>query len=287
MSRNRQRRFSQRQKVNHVTSEKQVRYQLSQGKQRNREVQKSGSVRSISTVWTERALEICGRHDAVRFWVERGDAGKEACASLTHANTNTLWERPLKEVQGHTLFTTRVRKHAVDPMQRACYQSIAVAREMRVRQEQWRIGVEESFSQERGQLDDTQHAWSDGEHHKMLIPFIKGRRQKVLTRLERSLEGCETENGPRKDFRQDIAKGIEQAASLHLLGSKQLTQWQRRLLGTVHMREFGLALVCSKREGCLECTACGRNHMWRCPEQQCVVTRARFMTKKDEEELRK
>ena len=33
---------------------------------------------------------------------------------------------------------TYVRRHAVDPMQRSCYQSIAMARDVLMRQEQWR-----------------------------------------------------------------------------------------------------------------------------------------------------
>ena len=38
-----------------------------------------------------------------------------------------------------------------------------------------------------------------------------------------------------KDLREDAAKGIDKTASLHLLRSKQLTQWQRGQLRAMHM----------------------------------------------------
>ena len=38
-----------------------------------------------------------------------------------------------------------------------------------------------------------------------------------------------------KDLREDAAKGIARAASLHLFRSNQLTQWQRRQLRAKHL----------------------------------------------------
>ena len=61
-----------------------------------------------------------------------------------------------------------------------------------------------------------------------------------------------------------------------------------------HERDSDLTLLCSKREYWLvTCEQHGgiesetQDHVWRCQVQQYVVIRERFMTKKDEEELRK
>ena len=52
------------------------------------------------------------------FGVEGGDAGKEACASLTAAVTNTFW-CDQRTRSREILLTTLVRGHAIDPIQRA------------------------------------------------------------------------------------------------------------------------------------------------------------------------
>ena len=44
----------------------------------------------------------------------------------------------------------------------------------------------------------------------------------------------------RKDLREDVAKGIDKPASLHLLRSKQLTQWQRIHLRSIHEMDLDL-----------------------------------------------
>ena len=80
------------------------------------------------------------------FGVEGGDAGKEACASLAAAVTKTLWKdqrRWCKDI----LLTTLVRGHAIDPMQRACYQSIEMARNVLLKQEQCKDIWSESVGQ--------------------------------------------------------------------------------------------------------------------------------------------
>ena len=71
------------------------------------------------------------------FGVQGGDAGKRACASLTSAVTKALCKdqkRRCKEI----VLTTLVRGHAIDPMQKACYQSIAMTRNVLLRQEESR-----------------------------------------------------------------------------------------------------------------------------------------------------
>ena len=90
---------TRRQKIKHVTSEKQVGYQLSQENQRNREVQteraatmnRVGTIRSIFTFEQREHLVMSAVMTQYAFGVEGGDAGKEACASVTSALTKTLW----------------------------------------------------------------------------------------------------------------------------------------------------------------------------------------------------
>ena len=122
-----------RQKLKHVTSENHVGCQLSQGKQRSREVQNEraakatttinriGTIRSMFTFEQREHLVMSTGMTQYAFGVEGGDAGKKACASLTAAVTRTMWKdqrRRCKEIR----LTTLVRGHAIDPMQRAGYQ---------------------------------------------------------------------------------------------------------------------------------------------------------------------
>ena len=86
----------------------------------------------------------------------------------------------------------------------------------------------------------------------------------------------------RKDLREDAAKVIDKAASLHLMRSRQLTQWQR---------VYGRAkpLFKAGKLASAVCPPCGKepetqSHMWRCQDEQYAVIREKFMTKKDEEE---
>ena len=98
----------------------------------------------------------------------------------------------------------------------------------------------------------------------------------------------------RKDLREDAAKGIDKTASLHLLRSRQLTQWQRGQLRAIHMNGVWTcdALHKAGRLACGVCPACGKepetqDHTWRCQDEQYAVIRRKCTTEKDEEELRK
>ena len=103
-----------RQKLKYVTSENQVGYQLSQGKQ-NREVQNEraakatttinriGTIRSIFTFEQKEHLVMSTGMTQHAFGVEGGDAGKKACASLTAAVTRTIWKDPEKEMRRNTV----------------------------------------------------------------------------------------------------------------------------------------------------------------------------------------
>ena len=89
------------------------------------------------------------------------------------------------------LLTTVVKGHTVGPMQRTCFQSIALASDVPMRQEQWRDVWDRAWVRNQGRRT-TQHT----PHHEMLAedgsdvgrcqhnPF---HRQKVETRLERKL----------------------------------------------------------------------------------------------------
>ena len=57
------------------------------------------------------------------------------------------------------------------------------------------------------------------------ISLIKGEDRKFKHDLRKALRGARLRMITRKDFREDAAKGIDKAASLHLMRSRQLTQW--------------------------------------------------------------
>ena len=305
------------QKLKHVTSEKQVGYQLSQGKQRNREVQNEraakatttinriDTIRSIFTSEQREHLVMSTGMTQYAFGVEGGDAGKKACASLTAAVTKTMWKdqrRRCKEI----LLTTLVKGHAIDPTQRACYQSIAMAR--------GRADVEESVSPEPDTgtphntpclvanisrcLQRMEAEWEDAFticlKDNRTISLIKGEDRKNKQDLTEALGDARLRMITRKDLREDAAKGIDKAASLHMVKSRQRTQWQMGQLRAIHLNGVRTckALFKSGRLACDVCPACGKepetqSHMWRGPNEQHAVIRKRFMTEKDEEEMRK
>ena len=116
--------------------------------------------------------------------------------------------------------------------------------------------MEESLGEEPRQRDDTQHGWSGCEHHEMLvkdggdmggclrdhterqrkISLVKGEDSRRFKHdLREALGDARWSMITRKELREDAAKGIDKAASLHLFRSKQLTQWQRRQLRAIHM----------------------------------------------------
>ena len=92
--------IASKQQLKHVTSEKQVGYQL--WKQRNREVKNQrvakatvtinriATIRNIFTFEQREHLVISA--GMTQYGVEGGDASKDACASLTSAVTKTLWK---------------------------------------------------------------------------------------------------------------------------------------------------------------------------------------------------
>ena len=172
------------------------------------------------------------------FGVEGGDAGKKACAALTAAVTRTMWKdqrRRCKEI----LLTTLVGGHAIDPMQGACYQSIAMARDVLLRQEQWREMRKKAWA--RNQDNGTTHSthglvanisrclqrmeaeWEDAFticlKDNRNFSLIKGEDRKFKHNLKEALRDARLRMITRKDLREDAAKGIDKAASLHLMRS--------------------------------------------------------------------
>ena len=130
------------------------------------------------------------------------------------------------------------------------------------------------------------------DHRK--ISLIKGEDRKFKHDLRDALRDARLRMITGKDLREDAAKGIDKAASLHLMRSRQLTQWQRRQLRAIHMNGVRTceALFKTGRLACDVYPACGKepetqSHMWRCENEQYAVIRKRFMTEKDEEEMRK
>ena len=61
----------------------------------------------------------------------------------------------------------------------------------------------------------------------MRISLIKGDDKKFKHDLREALRDARLRMTTRKDLREDAAKGIDKAAPLHLMSSRQLTQWQR------------------------------------------------------------
>ena len=213
------------------------------------------------------------------FGVEGGDPGKEACASLTAAVTRTMWKdqrRRCKEI----LLTTLVRGHAIDPMQRACYQSIAMARDVLLRQKQWREMWKKAWApnQDNGTTHNTpglvanisrclqrmEAKWEDAftvclkDNRK--ISLIKGEDRKFKHDLREALKEARLRMITRKDLREDAAKGIDKAASLQMMRSRQLKQWQRGRLRAIHMNGVWTceALFNAGRLACDVCPACGK-----------------------------
>ena len=106
--------------------------------------------------------------------------------------------------------------------------------------------MEETLGQEPRQQDDTPHAGSDYDHHEMVakcggavgeclhdqperhtkISVIKGDDRKFKHDLRDALRDATLRMVIGKDLEEDAAKGIDKAASLHLLKSRQLTQSQ-------------------------------------------------------------
>ena len=141
------------------------------------------------------------------------------------------------------LLTTLFRGHAVDPMQIACYQSIALARGVRVWQEQrhdvWKkawvmnqgtrtthntLGLVANVTRCLREMDATwEDAFTISPKNIKNISLIKGEYRKFKHDLREASRRARLRMISRKDLREDAAKGIGQAASLHLLRSKELT----------------------------------------------------------------
>ena len=228
------------------------------------------------------------------FEVQGGDAGKKACASLTSAVTKALCKdqkRRCKEI----VLTSLVRVHAIDPMQRACYQSIPMARDVLLRQEQWREMRRKAWPRNQDNwtthntpglvaniskcLQQMEAEWKDAFticlKDNRRISLIKGEDRKFKHDLREALRDARLSMITRKDLREDAAKGIDKAASLHLVRSRQFTQWQRGQLRAIHMNGVWTCKALSKagRLACDVCPACGKepetqSHIWRCPNEQ-------------------
>ena len=131
------------------------------------------------------------------------------------------------------LLTTLVREHAICQMQRACYQSIAMARDVLLRQEQWREMWEKAWA--RNQDSGTTHntpgvvanisrclQWMEAEWEDAFticlkdnrrISLIKGDDKKFRHDLREALRDARLRMITRKDLREDAAKGIDKAAA--------------------------------------------------------------------------
>ena len=126
-------------------------------------------------------------------------------------------------------------------MQRACYQSIAMARDVLLRQETVEGDVEESVGPEPRQWDDTQThlvwlrnisrclqrteaEWEDAFticlKDNRRISLIKGDDKKFKHDMREALRDARLRMITKKDLREDAAKGIDKAAPLHLMRSR-------------------------------------------------------------------
>ena len=105
-----------------------------------------------------------------------------------------------------------VRGHAIG----ACHQSIAMAKVVLLRQEQWK--------------DLWKKAWArtvvTGPH--------TTENKKFKHDLREAWRDAKLRTTTQKDLREDAAKGIDKTAFLHLL---KFTQWQRGQLRATHMNE--------------------------------------------------
>ena len=64
------------------------------------------------------------------------------------------------------------------------------------------------------------------ERQKETLPH-QGKDRKFKHDFKEALRNARLRMITRRDLRKDAAKGIDKAASLHLMRSRQLTQWQR------------------------------------------------------------
>ena len=119
------------------------------------------------------------------------------------------------------LLTTLVRGYVVDPMQRSCYQSIEIDRDVLMRQEHWRDVWKSAWVRNQGNRT-TRHVASGCEHHEMRqkmlatwedaftislrgtknLSLIKGEDRQFKHDLREALRDA-------RYFREDAAKGIE------------------------------------------------------------------------------
>ena len=90
-------------------------------------------------LFLRRALGNVGRPSAVCFWSWRRFRDGGLCLSDRGSHQKLCGETREGDTRKYCL-TTLVRGLAIGPMQRACYQSIAMAREVVMRQEQWKDG---------------------------------------------------------------------------------------------------------------------------------------------------
>ena len=89
------------------------------------------------------------------------------------------------------------------------------------------------------------------------ISLMKREDRKIKHELREALTDARWRMITQKDFREDAAKVVGKAASLNMLRSKQLTQWQKSQLRAINVSGIWTFLLCSKREGWL--VACAQH----------------------------
>ena len=118
-------------------------------------------------------------------------------------------ERPEKEMQRNTVDHLG-QGHAIYPMQRACYQSIAMARDVLLRQEQWREMWRKAW------------AWNQDNETTHNTPGLVANISRCLQRMEAEWEDaftiCLKDNrrislikGDDKKFKHDLREALRDA----------------------------------------------------------------------------